>query len=301
MLIKHTFKMTYRELLENETKQLTKLRLPDAQTDAWLLFEAITGMNLATYLVCQEEEAPEEVVAAYEGYIESRLQGKPVQLIIGETEFMGFKFKVDGGELIPRQDTEILVEKVLEFKKKYDSITGAATLEQATKPATLRVLDLFTGTGCIAISLALLGNFEKVCAGDISEAAYKNAKLNADNNGAAIDLRLGDMFEPFAREVFDIITANPPYIRSAEIKNLMPEVRDYDPKIALDGGADGLMFYRRLAVAARPHLTHGGAIFMEIGYDQAADVSNIFTDMGYKNIKVIKDYSGNDRVVIARK
>lgn len=277
--------MTYQTLLRDAVNDMTYAGVPDASVDAWLLLERASGLSFAAYQADSEIEATPEIEALYKKLVKERISRKPVQLILGETDFMGLTFHLDGKELIPRQDTEVLVESVLSYAKAAPGLT---------------VIDVFTGSGCIATSLAKLGNFSKVCGGDISEDAIKNAQANAERIGAGAIFRQGDMFEPYAGEKFDIVTANPPYIRTSELKNLMIEVRDYDPVLALDGGADGLIFYRRLALSARAHLNPEGAVFAEIGYDQAAQVSSIFAAAGYKDIRIIKDYGHNDRVLYAR-
>ena len=282
--------MTYQELVTKAVAKLDEIRIADATTDAWLLLSAVSDMSFGDYHLKSQDEVPPHIESQFNDYIEERLKRKPVQLIVGETDFMGLTFKLDGNELIPRQDTEVLVECVLDYEKQMRT----AIL------ADLSVLDIFTGSGCIATSLAKLGKFGKICAADISEKAINNAKQNAKLNQAKIEFYIGDMFEPFASEKFDIITANPPYIKSGDIKDLMLEVKNYDPQIALDGGADGLIFYRRIAFSVKNHLNKGGALFMEIGFDQARDVTDIFYKAGFTDIRVIKDYSGNDRVIFAR-
>lgn len=279
--------MTYAELKKSITVRLKAAEIPDAETDSRLIISEASGKNAAELLACLRDEAPEETVLKADAYAARRERSEPLQLIFGYTGFMGLRFSVNGSALIPRQDTEILVEKVLEYSKK-------------KTPSPKKVLDLCTGSGCIAVSLAALGGFETVTATDISEEAIKNADENIGLNSPTLPVRprllQGDLFAPVCGERFDIIVSNPPYIKTADIAGLMPEVRNHDPHIALDGGADGLDFYRRIAAEAPSHLTPGGAVFLEIGFDQAEAVTALLEAAGFKNIIVYKDYSGNDRV-----
>lgn len=279
--------MTYAELKNSITARLKTAGIADAGTDARLIVSEASGKNAAELLACLHDEAPAETISKADAYTSRRERSEPLQLIFGYTGFMGLRFSVNGSALIPRQDTEILVEKVLEYSKK-------------KTPSPKTVLDLCTGSGCIAVSLAALGGFETVTATDISEEATANAKENIELNRLALStiprLLKGNLFGPVSGERFDIIVSNPPYIKTADIAGLMPEVKNHDPRIALDGGADGLDFYRKIAAEAPEHLTPGGAVFLEIGFDQAEAVTALLATGGFKNITVHKDYSGNDRV-----
>ena len=171
-----------------------------------------------------------------------------------------------------------------------------------------QILDLCTGTGCLLLSLM---HYKNGCHGvgvDISPAAIRVATINRDRleetgglNGGLAEFTEGDLYDSVGNRKFDVLISNPPYIRSRDIEELMPEVRDHEPHLALDGGDDGLTFYRKIAAGAPGHLTGGGRIFLEIGYDQAKEVSQILGDAGFTDIEVVKDYTGNDRVVLARK
>ena len=276
--------MTIANLLKDAVNKLESTNIEDASLDAWLLLSKVASITKAQYLANPGLELPGEVAQNFNAMLERRLNREPVQLILGETEFMGLKFFLDGKELIPRQETEILVEEVLKFAK-------------GKEPS---ILDIFTGSGCIPISLSHYGSFSNISAGDISPDAINNAEKNAKENNAIVTFKCGDMFVPFDGECFDIITANPPYIKTEDTKTLMPEVKDFDPMLALDGGETGLDFYKRIASEAKGHLTENGIIFMEIGYDQANDVKEIFEKENYKNIKVVRDLAGLDRVVICQ-
>ena len=206
-----------------------------------------------------------------------------MQYIVGETEFMGLKFKVNSNVLVPRQDTETLVEEAL----------------KVVRPG-MKVLDMCTGSGCIIISI--LHNVSNVegHAVDISKQALNVAKENAKLNDVSVMFERSDLFDNVA-EKFDIIVSNPPYIPTAEIAKLMPEVAQFEPMEALDGKEDGLYFYKRIVENCGNYLTEGGSILFEIGHDQGISVSELLKDAGFSDVRVIKDLAGNDRVVAGRK
>jgi len=193
---------------------------------------------------------------------------------------MGLSFRVNESVLIPRQDTERLVEEVLKVCKDKD------------------ILELCTGSGCIIVSLAKLGDIKKAVAVDISSDAIKVAEENANANEALITYIQSDMFSNVSG-TYDVIVSNPPYIESEVVEGLMPEVKDHEPRIALDGDADGLKFYRILAKESGRFLNKNGKIYLEIGYNQAASVSELLSQNGFAQINVVKDYAGLDRVVSA--
>lgn len=235
-----------------------------------------------------EREISEAELTLVMKNIDKRCQRVPLQQIIGEQEFMSMNFKVDENVLIPRQDTEILVETVLELRG------------EVREPQY--ILDIGTGSGCIAVSLAVnLGN-SRVTAVDISEAALGVAQKNAFSNGVADRLTFikSNLFSALPQDSeFDIVVSNPPYIPTADIDGLEPEVKCFEPMLALDGGIDGLDFYRRISEGAKKHLRAKGLIAFEVGIYQADAVSLILKEDSYCNIKVIKDLSGIDRVVCA--
>ena len=280
--------MTYRELLRQGTEQLSAADIEEASLDAWYLLERASGMNRARYFLEQTSEVSASVEETFLAWIRERALRIPLQHILGDTEFMGLTFKVNRHVLIPRQDTEVLVEKALESAKR-------------AQKKELRILDMCTGSGCIAISLACLGDFASVTAADISEEALAVARENAAENQAQVQFVHSDLFHALEGERYDMIVSNPPYIPSRVIEGLSPEVRDHDPMLALDGGADGLIFYRRLAAEGKKMLASGGQMLFEIGCEQAADVSEILSMEGYTDIEVIKDLTGKDRVVCCRK
>ena len=346
------------DVLNYGKKILKNAGIVEADLDAWYLFEQIFGISRAQYFLCAREnivgstaqkiavqeqhgdllesgnalECAElwlkEKLSAYEHALKKRAARIPLQQIIGQQEFMGLSFFVNEHVLIPRQDTETLVELVLQEQKDKD----------------ISILDMCTGSGCIAVSLKKLGGYAHVEGADISEESLKVAKRNSEeilenndvNNDAVssrteqiqnctnltnnqnkqdnsedrmvsevrtmpqtgVTFRRSDMFSAFPEtERFNVIVSNPPYIPSAVIEELEPEVRDHEPRGALDGTADGLYFYRILAEECAKHLTPGGYVYFEIGYDQGAAVKELLDIHGFKDTRVIQDLTGKDRVV----
>lgn len=346
------------DVLNYGKKILKNAGIVEADLDAWYLFEQSFGISRAQYFLCARENIVgstaqkmtaqeqtgnslesknaldcvelwlKEKLSAYENALKKRVARIPLQQIIGQQEFMGLSFFVNEHVLIPRQDTETLVELVLQEQKDKD----------------ISILDMCTGSGCIAVSLKKLGGYAHVEGADISEESLKVAKRNSEeilenndvnndavssrteqiqnctnltnnqnkqNNSAkrkiseasklsqaGVTFRHSDMFSNFPEtEQFDVIVSNPPYIPSAVIEELEPEVRDHEPRGALDGTADGLYFYRILAEECAKHLTPGGYVYFEIGYDQGAAVKELLDIHGFKDTRVIQDLTGKDRVV----
>ena len=346
------------DVLNYGKKILKNAGIVEADLDAWYLFEQSFGISRAQYFMCARENIAgstaqkmtaqeqtgnslesknaldcvelwlKEKLSAYENTLEKRASRIPLQQILGQQEFMGLTFFVNEHVLIPRQDTETLVELVLN--------------EQKDK--NVSILDMCTGSGCIAVSLKKLGGYASVEGADISEEALKVAKRNSEeilenndvNNDAVnsrteqiqnctnltnnqnkqdnseermvsevrrvsqtgVTFRHSDMFSSFREtEQFNVIVSNPPYIPSAVIEELEPEVRDHEPRGALDGTADGLCFYRILAEECAKHLTPGGHVYFEIGYDQGMAVKELLDNHGFKDTRVIQDLTGKDRVV----
>ena len=275
--------MTYREAIETGTRILQKENIADAKIDAWYLLQMACKIDRNFYYLHEEDELTAEQQSEYESTVHKRAEHVPLQYIIGEQEFMGLKFKVNSNVLIPRQDTETLVEEAL----------------RVAKPG-MRVLDLCTGSVCIIISLAK--NVADIsCTGsDISKQALLVAKENAKANEVEVEWERSDLFENISG-TFDLIVSNPPYIPTGEIPGLMPEVRDFEPVDALDGKEDGLYFYRIITEKSPEYLTSDGYLYFEIGYDQGEAVSAMMRQCGYTQVEVIKDLAGNDRVVKGRK
>lgn len=346
------------DVLNYGKKILKNAGIVEADLDAWYLFGQIFGISRAQYFLCARENIAgstaqkmaaqeqtgnslesknaldcvelwlKEKLSAYENTLEKRASRIPLQQILGQQEFMGLTFFVNEHVLIPRQDTETLVELVLN--------------EQKDK--NISILDMCTGSGCIAVSLKKLGGYACVEGADISEEALKVAKRNSEeilensdvNNDAVssrteqiqnctnltnnqnkqdnseermvsevrrgsqtgVTFRHSDMFSSFREtEQFNVIVSNPPYVPSAVIEELEPEVRDHEPRGALDGTADGLYFYRILAEECAKHLTPGGHVYFEIGYDQGMAVKELLDNHGFKDTRVIQDLAGKDRVV----
>ena len=271
---------TYGELLKSGEKELLASGISDAGIDAWYLLEYLTGMTRTGFFLDRDREVSDEIKDRYGSLIQRRKEHIPLQHITGTQEFMGFDFFVNENVLVPRQDTECLVENVLPYAD------------------GKKILDMCTGSGCIIISLKKLVETADCTGADISKKVLEVAKRNAMSNKAEISFVESDMFENI-NEKYDIIVSNPPYIRPEVIKTLEPEVREHDPMLALDGGEDGLMFYRVLAREGKKHLVSSGMMFMEIGYDQGRAVKDIFEYEGFKDVVVKKDLCENDRVVIA--
>lgn len=309
------------DVLNYGKKILKNAGIVEADIDAWYLFEQIFGISRAQYFMCARENIAgstaqkiaaqeqtgnsleskntldcvelwlKEKMSAYENTLEKRASRIPLQQILGQQEFMGLTFFVNEHVLIPRQDTETLVELVLN--------------EQKDK--NISILDMCTGSGCIAVSLKKLGGYACVEGADISEEALKVAKRNSEeilensdvnSSRTGVIFRRSDMFSAFPEtERFNVIVSNPPYIPSAVIEELEPEVRDHEPRGALDGTADGLCFYRILAEECAKHLMPGGHVYFEIGYDQGAAVKELLDIHGFKDTRVIQDLTGKDRVV----
>ena len=275
--------MTYREAIETGTRILQKENIADAKIDAWYLLQMACKIDRNFYYLHEEDELTAEQQSEYESTVHKRAEHVPLQYIIGEQEFMGLKFKVNSNVLIPRQDTETLVEEAL----------------RVVEPG-MRVLDLCTGSGCIIISLAK--NVADIsCTGsDISKQALLVAKENAKANEVEVEWERSDLFENISG-TFDLIVSNPPYIPTGEIPGLMPEVRDIEPVDAVDGKEGELYFYRIITEISPAYLTSDGYLYFEIGYDQGEAVSAMMRQCGYTQVEVIKDLAGNDRVVKGRK
>lgn len=264
---------------------LETAEIPDADIDAWILLEYVTGVTRTRYYLNPRREMNEEEEDRYCSYIERRKERIPVQHLTGVQEFMGLEFLVNEHVLIPRQDTEVLVEKVLE----------------GLKPG-MRILDMCTGSGCILISL--MRRMQKVegedtvhgVGVDISEEAIKMAVKNAERHKVDAVFLESDLFDG-VEGTYDVIVSNPPYIRTSVIEELQEEVRLHDPYGALDGKEDGLFFYREIIKRSRDYLKKGGRLYFEIGHDQGEDVKKLMEDAGFAEVTVKKDLAGLDRVV----
>ncbi len=272
----------YREIYRWGEERLKQAEVAEAAEHARLLLEFCCGTDRNTLLVHGDRRVSAEEYDRYRDCIEKRRKRIPLQYITGEQAFMGLTFQVDQNVLIPRQDTEILVEEVM--RRLHDG---------------MRILDLCTGSGCILLSLL---HYSNGCTGvgtDFSGAALQTARENAGRvPGTDVTWIQSDLFENIdTAERFDIIVSNPPYIRTDVIGTLMPEVKDYEPHPALDGKEDGLYFYREIIAQAGAYLNPEGMLFFEIGYDQGEAVRKLMEEAGYREVEVVKDYAGLDRVV----
>lgn len=276
--------LTLQQIYREGKETLKRAGIAEAELDAWYLLEYVTGISRASYYGDPGRVVSEEDLCRYRECIEKRAVHIPLQHITGEQEFMGLSFRVNDQVLIPRQDTETLVEEALKY-----AMPG------------MRVLDLCTGSGCILISLLHFCPGLTGVGSDISAEALKMARTNGQR--LHVEERAqwlcGDLFEKVTG-AFDLIISNPPYIRSAEIEELQEEVRLYDPRIALDGAEDGLLFYRRIIEESKSYLKNGGRLLFEIGCDQGRDVAELLENAGYTEVSVKKDLAGLDRVAAGR-
>lgn len=323
---------SWEQYLREGEQCLREAGIAEAELDAWYLFSEAFQMDRTHYFLKKKQEAKDENLeqrlCQYHEFLRQRAKRIPLQQILKTQEFMALPFVVSEQVLIPRQDTETLVELVLSEKR-----------EKA-----LRILDMCTGSGCIALSLAVLGGYQSVTAADLSLSALQVAEKNVQElytkddyrarcGLAVTDIRSeeekqifdkswetlvreknssqtfwtkfrllqSDLFEQIEKtESFDVLVSNPPYIPSSVIEELEPEVRDYEPRMALDGYADGLYFYRKLVEEAKAYLAEEADVYFEIGHDQGEALREIFTANGFEEIRIVKDLSGNDRVAAAK-
>lgn len=281
-------KLTYRQMCHNGAAILADAGITDAEYDSFALLEYITGMDRTAYILNGSKSVPEDIAERYDAVIDRRSSHIPLQHITGQAWFYGRGFNVNSDVLVPRQDTEVLVSEALKVINAKDS-----------------VLDMCTGSGCIIITLALEKKLGRALGADISEAALKVASGNREKLGADdVTFVKSNIFSDINvndDELFDVIVSNPPYIATGEIETLTEEVRIHDPYIALDGLEDGLYFYREITQQSMNYIKSGGWLLYEIGCTQAHDVSDIMSEYGYSNIKVIKDLAGLDRVVMGQR
>lgn len=273
--------MTLQEANKYGEELLQQAGITDATIDAWYLLEYVTGINRAMYFLNMQKQLSEAEMEQYQAYLEQRKNHIPLQHITGVQEFMGMNFAVNEHVLIPRQDTEVLVEEALKVLQ-----------------PEMQVLDMCTGSGCIIISLSKMGKIEGTGV-DISVEALDVAKKNNANLDAGVTWIQSDLFEN-VEERYDMIVSNPPYIRTAVIEELKEEVKFHDPYIALDGKEDGLYFYRKIVEESTKYLKDNGMLYFEIGHDQGQDVKNLMEEAGFSEVLIKKDLAGLDRVVFGR-
>jgi len=327
---------TFRELLKEATEKLDSAHVPDPRFDARALIMSAFGLDTAHFLlyedktpmdlcpgVMPERARVEAAVDTFIANVSRREKREPLQQILGTAGFYGLDFKVTSDVLCPRADTETLIDAVLgnlmpdNVSRVFPNTSSidldtndasASIVDRLTSGAGIvdkddaTLLDVCTGSGCIAITLAKFGHFRDVSAVDISDAALKIATYNKDNlltkeERAHFKLYKSDMFSEVDGR-FDVIVSNPPYIPSNVVDTLEPEVRDYEPRMALDGTEDGLKFYRILAEESPQHLKDGGFVLFEIGYDQGESVAELLRQADFRDVTIIRDFADNDRVVM---
>ena len=293
-----------KEMLTMGEKQLMDSDIADATRDCKILYCYMMDIPFSKIILEYQEVLQDRLCDKYFELIDRRSKGEPVQYIMGSQEFMGLEFIVNENVLIPRQDTETLVEDALE-------IINTGTLrgeDMDVKRKEWDILDLCTGSGAIGVSLARIANKVNVTCSDISEGAIKVAKENAQKHGVAKSVKFeqGDLFKPFSKhfrkQKFDMIISNPPYIKSSVISTLQKEVCEHEPLSALDGGESGLDFYEKIVSGVGSHLQKSGVLPLEIGHDQGEAVSGLLSRNGeFTSIRVLKDLANRDRIVFAKK
>lgn len=302
--------MRYIDLKRNAAEKLQAAGVPDAEIDVWLMLTESAGLERSILFAAIFEEVPTAVEQKFEAMLERRLKREPLQYILGSQEFMGLDFIVNPDVLIPRQDTELLAEKGAEEVRR---LIACAMADREGDGLQIDILDLCTGSGCVAISVAVAADknlcefaetghecrtMVKVTGADISEGAIRVAEKNRQINETkyvAVDMINSDLFKNIKGK-FNLITANPPYVKAGNIPILMPEVNEFEPRLALDGGADGLIFYRRIVDEAPEYLKAGGRLIFEMDDDQGPAVSELMIKGGFTDVRVFKDLTGADRV-----
>ncbi len=277
--------MTIKEILIKYSKELEEIS-STPRLDVETLLQKVLGVDRLYILLNLDRVLSNDEEQLFNKFIEERLNNRPIAYIVGNREFMGLDFYVQEGVLIPRPDTEILVEEVIELAKDKGKVN---------------ILDIGTGSGAITVSLAKYLENAKVTSVDISDIALEIGKRNAMENNVAdrIDFIKSDLFSALDKNLkFDIIVSNPPYIKREVIETLDKQVKDFEPYNALEGGIDGLDFYRAITTQAKDFLKEGGILAYEVGHDQSEDISKLMEMDGYTNIYTRKDLQQIDRVVI---
>ena len=311
--------MKLQELIQNSKHELDSLNIEEADIKLKILIEYVFKISKEKLILKYKDEINNKKVEEFRNLLKKLENGIPIQYIINNQEFMGLNFYVDEDVLIPQPDTEVLVEEVIKYcnelrnNEPEDKETNKDYKENIEKEPiinkedkninkkTIKILDLCTGSGIIGISIYKYLENVEIYASDISQKALNIAEKNTNLNNAKINFINSDMFENIHIKDFDIIVSNPPYIESKVIKSLSKEVQN-EPKLALDGGEDGLKFYRCILENAKDYLRKNGAIFLEIGYDQKEKIEEILKSYKiYKETKCIKDFGGNNRVIIIKK
>ena len=275
------------ELLQNAFERLRAAGIDTPILDAEILLSRVLEITRTQLITHLETKPPCESVALFDKWVERRARREPLAYIIGQREFYGLCFEVNPSVLVPRPETEILVE------------TSILLLKDIPNP---RIVDIGVGSGAIAVSLAHALPKSRVCGTEISTEAIAVARKNAERIGVSERVQIldGDLFQPLRDMSFDLIVSNPPYIPSGDIDSLEPEVARCEPRGALDGGTDGLDYYRRICSESPEYLVAGGHLAVEVGQGQADDVKGLMRDGGFHEVRSVKDYSGIERVVIGR-
>ena len=278
--------MNIKEAIIFGTKYLDENNISESKAKCRILLSNILNVSKEYLIIHDNEILDNKKEMKYKEYLVRLAGNEPIQYIIKKQEFMKMNFYVDENVLIPQPDTEILVEEVIDKFKNYKE--------------KLKILDLCTGSGCIAVSIAKYIKNAEVFASDISDKALEIAKLNAKENHVKINFIESDLFENILENDFDIIVSNPPYIETKIVETLEEEVKK-EPILALDGGKDGLDFYRKIVLQANQYLKENGILALEIGYNQKEEVIKLLEKQNYKEIYCKKDLAGNDRVIISRR
>jgi release factor glutamine methyltransferase len=279
--------MTALDKLRKAKEFLERSGIDDAGREAELIISHCLGMDRAT-LYRDNPRIPEDLISKIDESLKRRAKREPLQYILGYTEFYGLKINVGSGVLIPRPETELLVEEAKKIISNFEF-----------RISNFKFLDLCTGSGCMALALAREFPEAQIYGTDTSEVAIRYAKKNIElNNINNVTFLKGNLFEPLKNLVFDLIVSNPPYIKKNDIKNLQPEIKDWEPIEALDGGEDGLDYYRAIIPEARNHLNESGCLLLELGMSQSDEVKKISEDAGFINISLVKDYTGIERIII---
>jgi len=279
-------------MLQWGTSYLSEKGFDESRLTIELLLCHVLNLKRIQLYTSFDKPLTEGELSSFKGLLQRRLQHEPLQYIVGTAEFMGLEFIVDRRVLIPRPETEVLVEQVVHYAKEHFS------------GQPLRILDLGTGSGCIAVSLAALLDNASIVAFDKSSDAVDVARINAQKNGVEkrIVLSVQDIFKISGADFsskFHFVVSNPPYVSKVEFEELQPEIREFEPSYAVTDDGDGLSFYRRIAEIGRLFLETDGAIFVEHAYNQSTSAQKIFTEAGWSSVQLLNDYDGNNRCLVA--
>jgi release factor glutamine methyltransferase len=287
--------MTALDKIKEAKEFLETSGVDDAGKEAEMIISHCLGTD-RVIIYRDNPRIPENIIQKIDEYLKRRTKKEPLQYIFGYTEFYGLKIKTGPGVLIPRPETELLAEKAKKIISKFSPESFRDRI------SNFRFLDLCTGSGCLALALSREFPEAQVYGTDTSEVAIRYAKENAYLNEIKnVKFATGSLFDPVKELKFDLIISNPPYIKRSDIKSLQPEIKDWEPVEALDGGEDGLDYYRAIIPEARNHLNEGGCLLLELGMSQSDEVKEMSEDAGFKDISLMKDFAGIERVLVAKK